>query len=253
MQHHAAVSQVMAHYVKVAEANDWARWAERRRRFSAVGANEFMVGLMLDQGQKAERAWDKANHMVTTQFQTGGGGNWWRAVGKAHHSTVRAVCKTGYDGKSYAENYTANKFQNWLRSAAARLNSDYDGDPRKIWNKGTPDEIQRKLEAFDGIGDALSKMGTFILVRQYGVAGGAVNRASLAVKPDVLLRRVCYRTGITGSESISDVRKQVAALQLASPADFDAAAWDIGRSHCFKAKPSCGGCPVADVCARQGM
>ncbi len=251
-QPHPTVSLIMSHYATLSETPgyEWTRWSPVRRKFSATSANEFLVGLLLDQGQKAERAWAKAYHLVTEHFQDGD--NWWEAVANTHHSTVRSICRTGYNGKSYAESFQTNKFPRWLRSAASHLIATYDGDPRKIWNTGTPADIYSRLIEFDGLGDALAKMGTFILVRNYGVAGGPVNRGCLDVKPDVLLRRVCYRAGIAGTESINEVKRAINALKLTSPADFDAAAWDIGRSFCFKASPNCLGCPLRAACARAG-
>jgi len=56
------------------------------------------------------------------------------------------------------------------------MQKEYDDDPRNIWAVRV-DQVQaiyEKFLAFDGIGDALAKMAQFILVRNYGIAGGKV-------------------------------------------------------------------------------
>lgn len=59
--------------------------------------------------------------------------------------------------------------------------SKYESDVGNIWNYVRPEDVHviydRFLE-FSGIGDALARMAQFILVREYGIAGGAKNIAS---------------------------------------------------------------------------
>jgi len=227
---------------------DWVRWTDKRRRFSLQSANEFFIGVMLDQGQLAERAWEGSRHLVRTHFNCKG--NWWQNVICTHHSTVTKICKKGFNEKTYASVFTVNKFPKRLRKAAAKIIEEYDGDPRNIWKVGPKnvDEIYSRFKEFDGIGDALAKMAQFILVRNYGVAGGLAIRNQLSVKPDVLVRRVLFRTGITESDNITKCISAINELSLPSPADFDAATWEIGRSYCFKSKPNCSSCPINTAC-----
>ena len=76
--------------------------------------------------------------------------------------------------------------------------------PRKIWSV-KPHEVNLiydRFVEFDGIGDALAKMAQFALVRNNGVAGGKTNQAKMSVKPDLLVQRVLFRTGITQGEKL---------------------------------------------------
>jgi endonuclease III len=226
----------------------WVKWSKIRRRFTEKSANAFFMGVMLDQGQTAERAWDGGEHMVDNFFKKKR--NFWKSVSTTHFATVKKICQTGYDGTSYASVFCFKKFPNRLRNASEKILIDYDGDPRNIWNVTSKNvkEIYNRLVEFDGIGDALAKMAQFILVRNYGVAGGIDNRSNMSVKPDELVRRVLFRTGISPSNKIPDSINAIKSLRLPSPADFDAAAWTIGREYCLKTNPECHSCPILRSC-----
>lgn len=244
------VSKIMKHYKQLEKNEDyqWVKWAKNRRRFSVNAANIFFIGIMLDQGQRAERAWDGAEHLVQNQFQ--GNPSFWESISQTHHLTLKKICQKGYDETSYSSVFTFNRFPGWLRQASRKILNEYDGDPRNIWNVSSAnvDVIYDRFIEFDGIGDALSKMAQFILVRNYGVAGGEKSKSNMSFKPDVLVRRVLYRSGICPSERISTAIETIEALHLPSQADFDAAAWVIGREYCKKSGPDCRACPLTKDC-----
>ena len=224
------------------------RWSRVRKRFTLNSANAFFVGVMLDQGQKAERAWEGGRHLVAHHF--GGRRGFWAEIRNTHPRTVAKICRYGHDGKSYASVYCVNRFPRWLRSAAVRMGDQYDGDPRAIWSVG-PEKvalIYDRFREFDEIGDALAKMAQFALVRDHGVAGGRLNQSRMAVKPDILVRRVLARTGIAESDDIGAVLDTLESLNLRRPADFDAALWVIGREFCLKTSPRCQPCPLRSAC-----
>jgi endonuclease III len=203
---------------------------------------------MLDQGQLAERAWNGGEHFVENQF-TGRRG-FWKEILAAHPQTVKSICTSGYEGKSYASVYCTNKFPGWLRSAAQKMLDTYQGDPRTIWAVAPENVslIYDRFLGFDGIGDALAKMAQFILVRNFRVAGGKKNQSKMSVKPDVLVRRVLARTGITKSDALPHVLTSLNELKLSRPADFDASLWVVGRKFCSKTDPNCSECPLQPVC-----
>ncbi|MBU4230810.1 MAG: hypothetical protein KKG88_10995 [Proteobacteria bacterium] len=250
-----AANKIVLHYKKLCSLEDysWILWSEKRLRFSVNRANKFFVGVLLDQGQLAERAWGGGAHLVENHFAHSQG--FWAGIADSSVREITRICQRGYNGTSYASNYTFNKFPCWLKSAADKMLRDYDGNPKNIWSV-TPSQVSHiydRLKEFDGIGDALAKMGQFILVRNYGVAGGSSNQHLLSIKPDELVRRVMYRTGISTSNRIKDVIESVEQLRLKSPADFDAASWIIGREFCFKSSPQCDGCPISMECGRVGI
>ncbi len=244
------IAAVMAYHQRILRLDEyeWMRWTKKRRRLSLAKANAHFVGVMLDQGQLAERAWDAGRHLVANHFL--GKQGFWREVLRAHPQTVRRICTTGYEGQSYATRYSTNKFPKWLRSAAYRMVSTYDGDPRRIWAVAPEHvaSIYDRMRDFDGIGDALAKMGQFIVVRNYGAAGGRKSQHLMSIKPDILVRRILFRMGITSSENIATTVAEVAALHLRRPADFDAALWNAGREYCFNTSPACDKCPLSTAC-----
>lgn len=232
-------------------------WSEARRRFSEQEANAFFVGVMLDKGQKANRAWEGGEHLVNNHFNKMS--NFWEDVVTTHLSTVRKICKTGYEGKQYAYRFdTSSKerkgFPDHLKENAKKIIEDYEGDVRNVWNGVRPEEVDviyDRFREFSGIGDALAKMAQFILVRDCGIAGGKEIRKKLKVKPDLHVRRVLYRLGIAEDKSVKSVIDATEKMKLKSPADFDWAIFDIGRNYCFKSKPNCSECHLNKVCQKR--
>ena len=242
---------IIRYYKDSPEAPTWSR---KRKRFSKDKANKFFLGVMLDQMQPADRAWDAAKHLVKTYFNETD--NFWSEIGNTHLASIRRICQTGYNGQSFALNVVANSFPDRLKLAAKKIVSEYDSDVRNIWNgvdKRNVDDIYQRFKAFEGIGDALAKMAQFILVRDYGVAGGRYSKRFMSVKPDVHLQRVMFRLGMCDEESPASVVAITSALKLSSPADFDWAVWRIGQLHCHASNPECCDCPLEEVCDKQGL
>ena len=247
--HRDAVQRIVQFYRGHPDAP---KWSMKRRRFREARANKFFVGLLLDQLQTADRAWEGATYLVDNYFTATG--NFWQEISESHHATVRSICIRGFDGQPFALGVNINSFPRQLRAAAKKIVDEYDSDVRKIWNnvsKEDVDQIYWRLKDFDGIGDALAKMGQFILVRSYGVAGGRKSKKYMSVKPDIHLQRVLFRLGICESETPTSVVENTERLNLRSPADFDWSVWTIGRSYCHATNPNCGSCPVEAVCEKK--
>ncbi len=241
------IAKIMAYYRKLVENPEEGGVWEKRRFGSKDEANAFFVGVMLDRGQPADRAWDGGWHLVSTHFQRP---DFWNAVNNTRLTAVTKIIRTGYEGMAYGRYITAHA--KGLKSAAKLIIEKYEGDVRNIW-KGVKskdvDLIYRRFHEVYGIGDALAKMAQFILVRSYGVAGGEQSKSFMSVKPDVHICRVTHRLGLTSQEKPKVVAKEIEALHLDSPADFDLATFRIGQGYCFKTSPDCNGCPLRKVCA----
>lgn len=91
-------------------------------------------------------------------------------------------------------------------------------------------------------------MGQFELVRGHGVAGGERSKKAMSVKPDVHVNRVTYRLGLVSEPKARVVARELAALDLDSPADFDLTVWHVGQEHCKRTEPDCGNCPLNRDC-----
>lgn len=225
---------------------EWLRWASEPVPMTLNRSTGFFVGVMLDQQQPAVRAWEAGEHLVRNHF--GKAADWWATVATTDLNAVRDVCRIGFRGKSYAVGYPANAFPERLHRNARIMVDTYYGDPREIWSDVDAKEIYKRLRRFHGIGDALAKMATFLLVREYGMAGGKSKRKCLWVKPDEHVRRVSFRLGLAPTNKASDVIRAIEALDLASPADFDAALYLTGQTYCHPGTPDCTECPGAAVC-----
>ncbi len=244
------IRHIMKFYDRLASSEDyeWVRWAETRKRFTKNTANKFFIGVMLDQGQVAERAWNGGNYFVDNYFNETN--DFWGEISNTHYATIKRTCQKGFNGKSFAIKHSYNRFPKDLKSTAIKIITDYDSDARNIWNVNSKNVslIYERFIEFNGIGYALAKMAQFILTRNYGIAGGRINQHKMAIKPDILVKRVLSRVGITSSENTNEVIKAVQDLALNSPADFDAAAWTIGREYCFNQNPNCQSCPIHSIC-----
>ena len=230
------------------------RWSRTRRRFTETEANAFFVGVMLDQIQDADRAWEGAEYLVDNYFRETD--DFWGEIANTRLATIRRICRNGYEGKAFALRYATNSFPKRLKAAAKRIVSHYSSDVRNIWNgvgKENVDEIYWRFKELEGIGDALAKMAQFNLVRDYGVAGGKSSKNFMSVKPDIHLQRVLFRVGMCSRKTPRSVVDVTSALNLKSPADFDWAVWKIGRSYCRPKDPNCCDCPLKEVCDQQGL
>lgn len=243
-----AVTKIMHFFER---RRDAPRWSTKRRKFDEVRANKFFIGVMLDQLQTADRAWEGADYLVENYFTETG--DFWREIEDTNLSTIKKICRQGFEGQAFALGVKVNSFPKQLKAAAKRIVAEYDSDVRNVWNKidkENVDEIYGRFRKFEGIGDALAKMAQFILVRDYGVAGGRKSKKFMSVKPDVHVQRVLFRMGFSESETAKSVVDSTNVLNLRSPADFDWAEWKIGQLYCHSNSPNCGCCPLGAVCDR---
>ena len=213
--------------------------------------NEFFVGVMLDQMMPAERAWAAGEYLVENYFY--GTDGFWQEIANTHHATVKKICTKGNRGGAFALGVRVNVFPKNLKSAAKKIVDEYDSDVRNVWNgidTKHVDEIYKRFMEFEGIGDALAKMAQFILVRDHGIAGGKKSKRYLSVKPDVHVRRVLFRLGISEKQTPASIVSNIDKLNLRSQADFDWAVWTIGRERCHAGEPECTGCPLGRVCEK---
>ena len=184
--------------------------------------------------------------MVSNHFQ---GGDFWRAISRTPISKLRRITSSGWEGKAYFP--FPNELAKYLKNNAKIILNRYEGDVRNVW-RVEPSEVNciyhRFLE-FEGIGPALAKMAQFILVRDWGMAGGPRSKHLMRVKPDRHLCRVTSRTGLISSTTPSAVAKEIDALGLESQADFDLVVYRVGQNYCFPSSPNCDECPLSGVCA----
>lgn len=225
-------------------------WPKEESSLMKQQANAFFIGMMFDMQIPAERAWRGGKHLVANHFRKSGGKVFsWEAVAETHLGSIRRIMRTGFDGGAYHHYWS--RMAGYLKNNARLICDQYGGDVRRVWTGLEPDEVDliyRRLIEFSGFGYALAKMGQFALVRGYGAAGGELSRKLMSVKPDKHVNQVTFRLGLVSEPKPRTVAKELAALDLDSPADFDLVVWQIGQSFCRNKEPDCENCPLRKAC-----
>ena len=135
-------------------------------------------------------------------------------------------------------------------SDAAKLVMRFDagGDAGAIWDGVPPKEVQKRLESIYGVGPGIAHMTIRILRDDWGKFRG--QESQIDVKPDVHVRRVFKRTGLTQSEDGGSAVEAARELNPGFPGELDWPAWDIGIQWCRPTDPRCSACPLAVVCPK---
>jgi len=103
------------------------------------------------------------------------------------------------------------------------------------------------MMSIHGVGSGIADMTASLLIRCRGVH--FPDEAYIDVKPDVHIRRVLYRLGVSQSETAeADAIRAAARLNPDSPVALDPALWIIGRRWCSPTKPRCSECVASDIC-----
>ena len=135
-------------------------------------------------------------------------------------------------------------------SDAAKLVMRFDagGDAGAIWDGVSPKEVQRRLESIYGVGQGIAHMTIRILRDDWGKFRG--QEPDIDVKPDVHVRRVFKRAGLTQTEDERMAVEAARALNPGFPGELDWPAWDIGMKWCRPTAPRCVDCPLAMECPK---
>lgn len=231
----------------------WVRWNKITSKMRPHDANAFLMGVMLDRGGLAERAWEAAEHFCLAVGDPDDVAGLWRGIRAMDKPRLRGYLRYGYGGKAFHRFYKT--FARLLPQAAEHLLDKYEGDPRRIWNNQRDiAKVKQFLDDIPTIGPGLANMAVLILARNHGLLGGKAARKQLDPKPDIQVRRVFTRTGLiprgAPDEAIIEAARE---LSPDFPAALDAPAWHIGQEWCKPSRPLCTECPLGTVCRRVGI
>ena len=133
--------------------------------------------------------------------------------------------------------------------AAQRVIAEYNGDAGSIWrDEPTADELQRRFDAFTGIGQKKAAMAVEILERDLNVPIKDLHRSDIAY--DVHLRRVFLRTRLADRDDRDHMIAVARQLNPKRPGALDMPTWFIGRGWCHPGIPNCVACPLTIVCPK---
>lgn len=198
----------------------------------------FLCAVIFDQGVPAERAWrapyellQRLGHLEPDKIA-------------ADLLTVATAIGTEPKIHRYVE-----KMPTWIAAAAGRVMTHYGGDAGRIWSdEPAADELQRRFDAFKGIGQKKAAMAVEILERDMGVPIKALERSDIAY--DVHLRRVFLRTRLADRDDRDHMIARARELHPTRPGELDYPAWLVGRGWCHPGMPDCASCPLTAVCPK---
>ena len=199
----------------------------------------FLLGVLFDQNVPAERAWlapfilkERLGHLGPHTIAHADG---------AVRDAVQQVPKL---------HRYVTKMPVWIVRAAERVLDRYNGDASTIWSDNpTADELQRRFDAFAGIGQKKAAMAVEILERDLGVPVRNLDRSDIAY--DVHVRRVFLRTRLAERDDRDHMIEVARQLHPARPGALDLPTWLIGRGWCHPGAPDCASCPLTQVCPKE--
>lgn len=198
----------------------------------------FLTGVLFDQGIPAERAW-LAPYLLLQRLGS---------INPIHIAADLEAVRTAVASPPTLHRYI-DKMPTWLVLAAKRVISDYACDAGAIWSDSpSADKLQKRFEAFTGIGQKKAAMAVEILERDLGVRVENLDRSDIAY--DVHLRRVFLRTRIADRDDREHMIAVARQLNPVRPGALDLPAWLIGRGWCHPGIPDCGHCPLTRVCPK---
>lgn len=136
-----------------------------------------------------------------------------------------------------------------IKKACLLLIEKYDGKTENIWNdKPRSDDLHRRFEEFNLIGQKKASMATNILVRDYGIE--VKDKRGIDISYDIHVRKVLLRTGLAEEDDMDLMIKTARMLNPEYPGALDNPCWIIGRRYCHPTKPLCDKCPISNICQK---
>ncbi|MCY4389156.1 MAG: hypothetical protein OXC18_18840 [Desulfurellaceae bacterium] len=135
-----------------------------------------------------------------------------------------------------------------LEDVATLVERDFAGDTAAIWRDASPASVEKRLQRIRYVGPGIASMVTRILHDDCGMFRG--QEQEIDIKPDVRVRRVFERTGLTNSKSENEARNAAWRLNPDFPGELDWPAFDIGGEWCVASNPRCPSCPLTAVCPK---
>ena len=137
----------------------------------------------------------------------------------------------------------------WIKKACQLLLEKYDGKVENIWNDNPrSDDLQKRFEEFNGIGQKKASMATNIRVRNFGIK--VKDKEGIDISYDRHIRKVFVRTGLVEKDKKDPIIKTARKLKPKYPGILDNPCWTIGKEYCDPKNPKCDKCPISYVCPK---
>ena len=199
----------------------------------------YFFGIILDQSMKAEKVWE-IPYLLKQRLG---------------HLDVKRIANMP-DGEIIAVFNQKPKLHRFPKTMALRIKKacqllleKYDGKAENIWNDNPKsDDLQRRFEEFDGVGQKKASMATNILVRDFGIE--VKDKSGVDISYDIHIRRVFLRAGLAEQDDMNLVIKTARKLNPEYPGVLDNPCWIIGRKYCHPKNPKCNKCPISKECPK---
>jgi uncharacterized HhH-GPD family protein len=197
----------------------------------------FLFAVILNQGIKAEKVWEipfllkkRLGHLDI------------KRIAEISDIEIKRVFKDNSPLHRFPEVMAIR-----IKDACRLVIEKYNGRPGNIWNdKPRSEDLQRRFEEFNGIGQKKASMATNILVRNFGVE--VRDKKGIDVSYDIHIRRVFLRSGLVDKDDMDLIIKAARDLNREYPGALDLPCWFIGRNWCHPLNPICSKCPIGKVC-----
>ncbi len=200
----------------------------------------YVLSCLMDRGIKAEKAWSIPYYLCKyfNAFEMS-------ELIKLEKDEIR---KYFLERKPHRFNEEmAEIFYNGVQ----RIQKVYGGDASRIWkNRPSSAHVVYEFLQFDGCGIKIATMMTNILVRHYGIE--LSDYYSIDVSPDVHIKRIFYRVGLTANrDDVDSVIYKARELYPEFPGIVDLSCWEIGRNYCHPKDPECERCSLNKDCQKR--
>jgi uncharacterized HhH-GPD family protein len=201
-------------------------------------SNAFLFAVILDEKIDAERAWtgsyllkERLGHLDPREIAS---------MSREELARIGALKPEIH--------YYYNKAAARIQKACELLLKKYQGRADNIWNDSPrTDDLQRRFEEFNGIGQKKSSMAVNMLVRDSVISG---DKRWIDVSNDSRVRRVFQRTGLVKTDTQKALIEAARRLNPDYPGALDLPSWSIGGDYCHPSKPDCSSCPLETDCPK---
>lgn len=202
----------------------------------------FLFAVILDQGIKAEIAWEMS-------FQLR------RILGNLDVYQIACLSQEKmrdvFNQLPKKPRYLPQAAER-VRQAAIKVVRQYDGKAENLWNdKPRAGDLQSRFDDFKGIGQKKASMATRILGMDLQVPIRNWNELDVAV--DEMIQRVFPRAGLSNTDGVQDIIDSARRLNPSFPGALDYPCWDIGRRWCKPQTPDCFSCYIDEACPKVGL
>lgn len=199
----------------------------------------FLFGVIFDQNIPAERAWETPFNLQS----------------RLGHLNVYKIADLKDDEiiKIFNQKPKFHRFPKVMalriKRASQLLCEKYGGKAENIWDDNPrSDDLSRRFEEFDGIGQKKASMATNILVRDFGIE--VRDKRGIDISYDIHVRTVFLRSGLSDRDDMNLMIQTARRINPEYPGILDNPCWVIGRRYCHPKNPSCADCPISEACPK---